>query len=112
MATILEETAGWFKVKVNVYDSPGNEEGWMPAACGERLTKENYLQAREVFIKKGAPVYETCEYADIKQTRPTLLTTYERVYRLVKEEQGMVFFNAPGGASYWTAKENIIYIQP
>jgi len=112
VAAILEETTGWFKVKINVYDTPGNEVGWVPAACGEKLTKENYLQAREVFIKKDAPVYECYEYASIKQTRPTRLTSYDRVYWLVREEQDMVFLNGPGGASYWTAKENIIYIQP
>ncbi|MCS5695646.1 stalk domain-containing protein [Desulfofundulus thermocisternus] len=112
VAALLEETTGWFKVKVNVYDTPGNDEGWVPAACGEKLTKENYLQAREVFIKKDAPVYECSEYASIKQVRPTRLPVYDRVYRLVREEQDMVFFNGPGGASYWTAKENIVHIQP
>jgi hypothetical protein len=112
VAALLEETTGWFKVKVNVYDTPGNEEGWVPAACGEKLTKENYLQAREVFIKKDAPVYECYEYASIKQTRPTRLTEYDRVYWLVREKQDMVFLDGPGGASYWTAKENIVYIQP
>jgi len=112
VAAIIEETTGWFKVKVNVYDTPGNEVGWVPAACGEKLTKENYLQAREVFLKKDAPVYECSEYASIKQTRSTRLTGYDRVYWLIREEQDMVFFNGPGGASCWTAKGNIIYIQP
>jgi len=88
-----------------VYDTHVNEAGWVLAACGEKLTKENYLQAREVFIKKDASVYECYEYTSIKQTRSTRLTEYNRVYRLVREEQDMVFLNGPGGAGYWTAKK-------
>lgn len=99
----------WLYVAIPTYDSPMDNQGWIPEENTEQLTKENQNQVLgDVYINKGTNIYRVDKYEQISKATQSILTENNRGWINQKKED-YVLLSCPGGESFWVAQKDIIY---
>lgn len=87
----------WLKVQLPNFKSPGNDEGWLPAALVKEYTEDMLSQiTAPLIIPEGTEYYECDNVVDISDTEAKIAEYDIRVYRS-QSKQGYSLVGRGGG---------------
>ena len=112
LVEVLDETkvgrTEWLKVRFPVYDTPGDDIGWIQKRHTAEYTKKNRRKVvGDIYIEEGTPYYELREFH--KDDREPKVLDYDRRGRIEERSKGYVKVFTPGAFELWVKEKDVKY---
>ncbi|MBR6654623.1 MAG: M56 family metallopeptidase, partial [Oscillospiraceae bacterium] len=98
----------WLKVRLPNFKSPGNDEGWLPAALVTEYTEDMFSQiTAPLLIPEGTEYYECDNVADISDTEAKIAEYDIRVYRSQSKKGYSLVGRGGGDERVWVKDSDL-----
>jgi len=98
----------WLKVRLPNFKSPGNDEGWLPAALVKEYTEDMLPQiTAPLLIPEGTEYYECDNVADISNTEAKIAEYDIRVYRSQSKKGYSLVGRGGGDERVWVKDSDL-----